>query len=380
MDAFPVIDLYSGVGGFSLGAARAGFQVRAAVDTDPIALKWHTANFPSCRHIERDVATLAGSDLLALAGIGSRLPFGLIGGPPCQGFSTIGKMNRDDPRNALFSHFFRLVAETRPVFFVAENVPAILSERYRGVVAAALERLPAAYRVAQTAVRASDIGAPTTRTRIFFIGIDSDRADAEANYRLEPVVTSATTVGRALEGLPCIEPEWREERQSWRRVGDLPGGDFFFRVCGDIPKGVGNPGSLKRYAADREASGFFGTMHMEGTIRRFSGLKPGEEDPVSRARRLDPTGFCPTLRAGTGPDRGSFQALRPIHPTFPRVIAPREAARLQGFPDWFVFHPTKWHSFRQIGNSVSPLVAEAVLTQVRRTIARTRSVLPALCF
>ncbi|MFX7922723.1 DNA cytosine methyltransferase, partial [Acinetobacter baumannii] len=70
--------------------------------------------------------------------------------------------------------------------------------------------------------------------------------------------------------------------------------------------------------------------------------------------KLDKLGFCPTLRAGTGPERGSYQAVRPIHPTSPRVITPREASRLQGFPDWFQFHPTKWHSFRQIGNSVSP--------------------------
>ncbi|MFS9669280.1 DNA cytosine methyltransferase, partial [Klebsiella pneumoniae] len=63
---------------------------------------------------------------------------------------------------------------------------------------------------------------------------------------------------------------------------------------------------------------------------------------------------------------GSYQAVRPIHPTSPRVITPREAARLQGFPDWFQFHPTKWHSFRQIGNSVSPIVAEHIMRVLAR--------------
>lgn len=71
--------------------------------------------------------------------------------------------------------------------------------------------------------------------------------------------------------------------------------------------------------------------------------------------------FCPTLRAGTGPEKGSFQAVRPIHYDEPRVINSRKAARLQGFPDWFKLPPTIWHSFRQIGNSVSPIAAEAVL-------------------
>jgi DNA (cytosine-5)-methyltransferase 1 len=86
--------------------------------------------------------------------------------------------------------------------------------------------------------------------------------------------------------------------------------------------------------------------------------------------KLDPEGYCPTLRAGTGPDRGSFQAVRPIHYLRPRVITPREAARLQGFPDWYQFDQTKWHSFRQIGNSVSPLVAEVVLRRVRKVLQR----------
>ena len=76
---------------------------------------------------------------------------------------------------------------------------------------------------------------------------------------------------------------------------------------------------------------------------------------------MDPNGLCPTLRAGTSSLNGSFQAVRPIHPIFNRVITPREAARIQGFPDWFLFHPTKWHSFKQIGNSVSPLMGEGIL-------------------
>jgi DNA (cytosine-5)-methyltransferase 1 len=90
-------------------------------------------------------------------------------------------------------------------------------------------------------------------------------------------------------------------------------------------------------------------------------MKPGEKDEISKTVRLKADGLCPTLRAGTDASRGSYQAVRPVRPTAARVITPREAARLQGFPDWFQFAPTKWHSFRQIGNSVSPFVAEAVL-------------------
>ena len=96
-------------------------------------------------------------------------------------------------------------------------------------------------------------------------------------------------------------------------------------------------------------------------IRRFEDTGAGSTERVSRYPRLDWDSQCATLRAGTGPERGSFQAARPIHPVEPRVITIREAARLQGFPDWFVFHPTIWHSFRMIGNSVSPIVSHALL-------------------
>jgi DNA (cytosine-5)-methyltransferase 1 len=101
-----VIDLFSGVGGLSLGAARAGFRVAASAELDPIASKSHADNFPSTAHIERDVAQLSGRDLLEAAGLKKGELSGLIGGPPCQGFSLIGRRHKTDPRNDLFGHFF----------------------------------------------------------------------------------------------------------------------------------------------------------------------------------------------------------------------------------------------------------------------------------
>ena len=103
------------------------------------------------------------------------------------------------------------------------------------------------------------------------------------------------------------------------------------------------------------------TDHTEIVEERYRNLQYGEQDRISKSYKLNPSSFCPTLRAGTGPDKGSFQAVRPIHYIEARVINPREAARLQGFPDWFELPETIWHSFRQIGNSVSPIAAEAIL-------------------
>lgn len=106
------------------------------------------------------------------------------------------------------------------------------------------------------------------------------------------------------------------------------------------------------------------TRHNDSVTARFRGLAAGERDKVGRLPRLDPEAQSPTLRAGTGRDHGSFTSARPVHPVSPRVITVREAARLHGFPDWFGFHVTKWHGFRQVGNAVPPPLAGAVAAEI----------------
>lgn len=363
-----IIDLFAGAGGLSLGAARAGFDIAAAVELDPFAIETHTKNFPRTVHFAEDIATLSGEGLLLRAGLRFGELDGIIGGPPCQGFSHIGKRQVNDTRNDLFFHFFRLVADTNPAFFLAENVPGILDAKYETVRSNAFAELGDQYvLLPPIKVRANLFGAPTTRTRIFFFGYDPRRFRTE--FVAEDFAPAADiermVVGKALMGLPSrIDCRWQKEEQGWREIGELGDGLFFDRVANAIPKGVGNQEAIQRYVETHFVSGCLGTRHDEKVKRRFQSLKPGETDETSRAVKLDPEGFCPTLRAGTAKDKGSFQAVRPIHYKSPRVITPREAARLQGFPDWFLFHRTKWHSFRQIGNSVSPIVAERLLIKI----------------
>lgn len=357
-----VIDLFSGVGGLSLGAARAGFDVTCTVELDQKASDTHAINFPNSMHLRHDVSHLCGSDLLRLSGTARHQLAGLIGGPPCQGFSEIGRRSAIDPRNGLIADFFRLVAETRPAFFLAENVPGILDTRNKSILEQALAKVPTRYRLlAPIVVKASDYGVPTRRTRVFFYGFDPQRMNALEPRDFAPPKNRDVRVKQALVSLPKIRSDWLAESQSWRAVGTLGQSAFARSITNNIPAGVGNAEALRLYQRNRIASGFLGTRHEASTVRRFAALKHGERDNISKAMRLDPEGYCPTLLAGTGPERGSYQAIRPVHPSSPRVIAPREAARLQGFPDWFQFHPTKWHSFRQIGNSVSPIVAEQLL-------------------
>lgn len=358
-----VIDLFCGIGGLSLGATRAGFGLALAVDNDPTLLGVHEINFPGFRHSEEDVSKLTGAKLLAEAGLGSGAVTGLIGGSPCQGFSRIGKRNLKDKRNSLFAHFFRLVLEIRPSFFVAENVPGILDSQNNGLVAAAQHGVRKEYKLLEPLVLdASDFGAPTTRKRVFFIGYLPDQLDPlTANDFEQEKWARKTTVQVALTGLPRrLKDDWLTDETGWRPVRMKRRSRYWTRIYGDTPEGVGDEGTLTRFRRDRLVSGCMTTLHTKEVKRRFDRVPEGAVDSISRAQRLSRNGQCPTLRAGTGPDRGSFQALRPIHFQEPRAITPREAARLQGFPDWFRFAPTKWHAFRGIGNSVSPFVAEAI--------------------
>ena len=221
--------------------------------------------------------------------------------------------------------------------------------------------------------KASDFGAATSRERVFFVGYHKDlelqlsKSDFDARK-----VKTLTTVTTALHGLPKIRSQWLTEEQGWRMLAaPMPKSDFAERIINGIPKGVGDENAIRLFNEAGMVSGCLGTRHTPEVAARYARLKHGQQDKISKSVRLKPDGLCPTLRAGTAADKGSYQAVRPIHPTTARVITPREGARLQGFPDWFQFAPSKWHSFRQIGNSVSPFVAEAVLETIFQKLIAT---------
>jgi len=369
-----VIDLYCGIGGLSLGAVRAGFRLALAVDKEPVLLNMHKRNFPGFPHSDADVSQLSGDDLLKAANLSRGALAGLIGGSPCQGFSRIGKRDHKDERNTLFTRFFQLVAELRPVFFVAENVPGILDSRNNGLVARAKEKARGVYKLLDPLVLdASDFGAPTVRKRVFFVGYLPDAVESLTHEDFEQGKWShKTTVKTALAGLPHrLRDGWLDDESGWRTLRVKRRGKYWTKIYGDLPHGVGDEEAVARFQNDRLVSGCITTMHTPKVKQRFGLVAEGGVDYISRAQRLQRNGQCPTLRAGTGPDRGSFQALRPIHYKEPRAITPREAARLQGFPDWFRFDSTKWHAFRGIGNSVSPLVAEAIFKTIRQKLKQT---------
>lgn len=364
-----ILDLYSGAGGLSLGAVRAGFKVWGAVDNNSYAINVHKYNFPSTSHFQLDLFTSSFSEVLTGINVSKIKLDGIIGGPPCQGFSTIGKRDINDSRNNLFVKFFQIVSELKPSFFLAENVLGILSPFYDDLRNRAFEYIKNDYIILdKIIVKANEYGAPTTRTRVFFIGYNKNCMDSfHENDFLSGKVNEQgiVKVKDALLGLPVnIDPNISMSDIQIVNLCSKPNTFYESRIFDGYNNYAGNVEAIDNYKNYGYVTGCSPTKHSSDVKERYANLKYNEMDSISKSVRLNPDGFCPTLRAGTGPEKGSFQAVRPIHFSQPRVITPREAARLQGFPDWFVFDKTKWHSFRLIGNSVSPIVAEKLLSVI----------------
>lgn len=363
-----IINLFSGAGGFSLGAKRAGFDIAGSVEIDSQAISVYKRNFPNTPLWPKDISTVSATEILQNFDLKVGEIDGIIGGPPCQGFSHMGSNNSNDPRNQLFIHFFQIVNDAAPKFFLAENVPGILSPKNDKFIEQAQSKLEGKYEILEPMkLVAKDFGVPTTRARIFFLGYLKDEINPVESTDFEAANAKLVCVKDALKGLRRkIDPLWLMEEDGWKKIRKNVEGDFGSKLYSQIPDGVGDPEAITRLDGKSEVSGCLGTRHSKKVLDRYSKIKQGEIDQISKSRRLKSNGFCPTLTAGTDKDNGSYQAVRPLHPTQDRVITPREAARLQGFPDWFQFHPTKWHSFRQIGNSVSPILAEHILSVIKK--------------
>jgi len=358
------VDLFAGAGGMSLGFERAGFDVVAAVDSDPVHCATHAFNFPYSRPICSDAANLSGAAIRQKAGIGDHEIEVVFGGPPCQGFSPMGKRALADPRNALVHHFVRLVAELQPAYFAFENVPGLARGKHKQF----LDELIAAFAASgyshpsmtggiatsHAVLNACNHGVPQDRKRLFVLGARCDRPHPAYPA---PIALGAT-VQDAIGDLPEADrfPELRERDWTEASFG--------------VPSAYAR--KLRGWDGDAEAHGYRRhynaslltasrrTAHTQRSRDRFAATEFGRIEPVSRFLKLDPNSICNTLRAGTGNNRGAFTSPRPIHPHTPRCITNREAARLHGFPDWFRVHVTKWHGFRQIGNAVPPPLAQAV--------------------
>lgn len=379
------VDLFSGVGGLSLGFEQAGFDVLAAVEHDPRHANAHRYNFPLAHVLEADAAAVTAADVRHAAALGYALhgrpgPWDggidvVFGGPPCQGFSVGGRRASGDERNELVFAFAELVCELEPRYFLMENVPGMLGDAHADWLDWLIGRLRGwGYVVADrpTIVNAADYGVPQNRRRVILMGWRPGE---------HPVVvpTRPARLMEMGEPAPAVRPAPSAAPTVRDAIGDLPDPQahavLFASDAVRIPEPAFAPApstyarTLRGEDADDlayprlwdrsllTASGR--TAHTAAAVRRFRRTPAGKTEPISHFRRLEWDGLCSTLRSGTGPERGGHTPPRPIHPDGHRVITVREAARLHSFPDWFRFHVTRWHAWRQLGNSVPPLLGRA---------------------
>lgn len=363
-----LIDLFCGCGGFGLGAEFAGFHTVIAVDIDTTLQSAYKNNFPNTNVVTKDLSKMTKTDWDSL--LNNQQIDGVIGGPPCQGYSRMGAGDVNDPRRGLLEEFFRHVNIIQPRFFVMENVEGLMDRKNRPQLEKALSIVDKKYTVLEPIViDASDCGAATQRRRVIVIGYDDNQMNSlSANYF--KFTNPRTVVSEAIKDLPKPIAQSSDYTDygyaSYPKKNKLS--PYAKKMRETAPKGLGLAEAIK--ASEKgQVSGLFMTKHAEQVKARYENTPQGKTDPVSRSKKLEWDGLCPTLRAGTGPDKGGHQAVRPLHPDYGRVITVREAARLQGFPDWFTFHPTKWHSFRMIGNSVSPIMSKEILSVIYKSLS-----------
>jgi DNA (cytosine-5)-methyltransferase 1 len=344
-----VADLFAGAGGLTQGFKDAGFTPVIAVEFDRWAAETYEANFG--RHVlvcpiedvgvsaSRDgTLTWTGKDLEGRPVCLSTPPIDvLVGGPPCQGFSPLGRMSdweRADPRNKLWRHYVRILKIVRPKVFVIENVPQLLRSAEYEQLARIVSTKPLGYRLKADVLNAAHFGVPQTRRRAIIIGSRVGAAN------LPPQTIERCTVRDAIGDLPLTpnDDNWHVSRNprlmSVERYKCVPAG--------------GNRFDLLKKRPD---------LTPRCWVRKTS----GSTDVFGRMEWDKP---APTIRTEFfKPEKGRY-----LHPQAHRPITIREAARLQTFPDGFAFAGSNVQVAKQIGNAVPVRLARAIASHVKRLL------------
>lgn len=306
-----LLSLFTGAGGLDLGFERAGVEVVACVDNDPEACKTLRYNRPQWDVLEKDIRDYFPDEAIDEIDI-------VAGGPPCQGFSTAGKGNPGDPRNFLWKEYFRVVEAVQPRAIVIENVSGLKHRRNDDHLSGIIQALESqGYSFAIGILNAADFGVPQTRRRLFVVGLRDGVPTLPA-----PTTKTHVTVKEAISDL---------ETSAIPELNHVP------------------------------------NNHAPHVAERWDRLGPGETDPKYRRARLDYDKPSHTIRAGGGygPKGDHLAGFHPpIHPSLPRQLTVREAARIQSFPDDWILRGSKTAQGRQVGNAVPVLLAEAVANHV----------------
>lgn len=377
-----VIELFCGAGGFTWGWRRGGFHPLVSIDHDPVAARTHELNFgdENCLTLNRDLRSFGPEHLADVVGKRPRGVLAMIGGPPCQGWSRVGrgKMRSlaqrarsllHDPRNRLYMRFLDFVDYFRPPIVVMENVPGMLSlegDNRADVVRANFGEI--GYRCSVALINARWFGVPQDRWRLIFIATRRDlqlRIDAKGLVDFAPHfragllgLPAEPTLRHAIADLPPIPHGTDEEPQRYRRrhgrthrytdlMREGSDGLLLDHVC----RGH-NRQDLAAFRLMKEGMKYY---ELPGRLKRYR-----DDIFKDKYKKLVWNRPAWTVTAHFAKD-----VYTHIHPSQPRTISVREAARIQSFPDSFRFSGHMGDRFRQIGNAVPPLMAWGIAEFVR---------------
>ncbi len=345
------IDLFAGCGGLSKGFMDAGYHIIVGVDNDQAALKTFTLNHPGAVAMNADLSKQETFDeILRVAG--DRSIDVIIAGPPCQGFSLTGPRNFDDKRNQLYLAVFEMVKQYNPKGFIIENVPG-MATLYNGEIhAEIIKRFRAlGYNVESKILCAADYGVPQMRRRLIFMGI---REDLGQPHFPAPVVDEEhyVTCREAISDLPPRVTELGTEID-----------EYIMDPVSDYQKKMrGNMTVLHNHVATNHTQMVKDTIALVPQGGNYKDLPPG----VGESRKFNEAwtryhGDKPSRTIDTG-HRNHF------HYEHNRVPTIRENARLQSFPDDFVFLGTRTQQNRQVGNAVPPLLGYHLALALKKAI------------
>lgn len=336
------IDLFCGCGGLSYGLMLAGHECLIGVDQDPNAIKTFKLNHPSAETFEGDIRKLNSKMIREM--IGDQKIEMVVGGPPCQGFSTVGKGHVKDVRNNLFKEFVRVVKMVNPRVVVFENVTGLVANKNEKILRQIFKMFEdLGFNMSAQVLSAEEFGVPEKRRRMIIMGVKqgSFQFPEPKNYQNQP--QTFTSVREAFKNLKAPNGKTYNHDVSTAQIYKKI--DVERLKCIPAGKGIRYEHDEKKYLPKKYHFNINWKKLREGRFRQ------------TRYQRLPWDAPSPTILTS----RTSY-----YHPREPRYLTAREAAKCQSFPNDFIFEGSLTSIFRQIGNAVPPILARAIGIEIKK--------------